>query len=90
MREGSIFTTATRLAEDEVNTDKIKLNIWERQMKEQSMEIERLEKRVVELEGDNLPLANGMLLHNDHISTSGSKRSNKITAPTVLRYPRGG
>lgn len=44
----------------------------------------------------NLALANGMLLHNDHsptsakADTSGSKRSNKITAPTVLRYPRGG
>lgn len=38
----------------------------------------------------NLALANGMLLHNDHVSTSDSKRSNKITAPTVLKYPRGG
>lgn len=36
----------------------------------------------------NLALANGMLLHNDH-KVNDSKRSS-LTAPTVLRYPRGG
>lgn len=50
-------------------------------------------------EESNLPLANGMLLHNDHsptsakADTSGSKRrinSNSIQAPIVLKYPRGG
>ena len=40
-------------------------------------------------EESNLALANGMLLHNDHLRTSGSKRSS-LTAPTVLKYPRGG
>lgn len=44
-------------------------------------------------DGDNLGLANGMLLHNDHISNSNSNSNSKrstLAAPTVLRYPRGG
>jgi hypothetical protein len=36
-------------------------------------------------EEQNLALANGMLLHNDH----SSKRST-LASPKVLKYPRGG
>jgi hypothetical protein len=78
MREGSMFTTATRLAEHNAKLNK----------KMEEMSATPIEAMGHPPDGENLSLANGMLLHDDHNSPM-SKRSS-LTAPTVLKYPRGG